>query len=68
MEYVEGAGLIFLGLIVIIFGSAKTPSGSAGTRARFKLPAVIDTAMTWAIGLVCIWFGAALFLGHSHFF
>jgi len=66
MEYVEGAALILLGVLIIIFGGAS--AASAADASRFALPTWLDNLLKWSIGLLCIWFGAALLRGHSHFF
>jgi len=66
MEYVEGGALILLGVLIVIFGGAY--AGSSVAASRFALPRWLDNLLKWAIGSLCVWFGAALLLGHSHFF
>jgi hypothetical protein len=68
MEYVEGGALILLGLLIIVFGGAGTPGGGSGAAVRFAPPAWFDSLLKWGIGILCIWFGASLLRGHSHFF
>jgi hypothetical protein len=67
MEYVEGVGLILLGLLIIIFGGTPAVRAQPATR-RFTWPAWLDNLLKWFIGALCVWFGASLLLGHSHFF
>ena len=70
MEYAEGAGMILLGLLIIVFGGA--PAGRLDVDkpvvSRFRFASWLDTLLKWAIGILCVWFGASLLLGHSHFF
>jgi hypothetical protein len=59
MDYFTGGGLIVLGLVILIFGrTAPARPSAVGVRAtRWKH--WINLALTWAIGVVCVWFGAA---------
>jgi len=59
MDYVTGGGLIVLGLLILVFGRSAaartTVNGAPIGRWRQRL----NNALTWAVGLVCIWFGVA---------
>jgi hypothetical protein len=68
MEYLEGGALIVLGILIMIFGGSSSGSGSSGADSRLALPAWLDNLLKWVIGILCIWFGANLATGHSHFF
>jgi len=55
MEYVTGGALVMLGVFFVGFGNSS-------------LPVWLDAIIKWTIGLLCVWFGAALLVGHAHFF
>jgi hypothetical protein len=55
MEYVTGGALVMLGVFFVGFGNSS-------------LPVWLDALIKWTIGLLCVWFGAALLVGHAHFF
>jgi hypothetical protein len=68
MEYLTGGALVAIGFFFLIFGSGR-PAGSRAAVAGTKtLARWLDLALQWGIGLLCLWFGGALMLGHSHFF
>jgi hypothetical protein len=67
MEYVAGAVLVLLGLLIVVFGSAKTTRDGGGSRG-LSMPAWFDAVLKWAIGITCAWFGGQLLLGHAHYF
>jgi hypothetical protein len=66
MEYLAGAVLVLLGLLIVVFGSAKASQGGGSSRVR--IPAWLDAVLKWTIGIACAWFGGQLLLGHAHYF
>jgi predicted cobalt transporter CbtA len=67
MEYVAGATLVVIGLLVLAFGNTPAPRGEAAAARRSRALWWSYTLFTWAMGLLCIWFGAALALGRVRF-
>ena len=61
MTQILGALLIVIGLIAIIFGSRTVQSGGA-LLGFFRMPSLHARTLKWAIGLLCIWFGAYMLL------
>ena len=67
MDYVAGGILLGLGALIVIFGTGSGGLACSRVGAALRAPRWIDTAVNWAIGLLCVWFGAALLLGRVHF-
>jgi hypothetical protein len=67
MEIVAGGILLALGVVIVIFGTGA--GGLAGSRLGTALhaPRWVDTAVNWAIGGLCAWFGIAIMFGAIHF-
>ena len=61
MTQIFGALLIVVGLIAIIFGS-RTVQSSGVLLGFLRMPSLHAKAVKWAIGLLCIWFGAYMLL------
>ena len=57
MIRIFGALLIVVGLVAIIFGS-KTVQSDGAVLKFFRMPRPHVIAVKWAVGLLCIWFGA----------
>jgi hypothetical protein len=70
MEYLAGAVLVLLGLLIVVFGSAQreVKASHDGGSSRARLPAWLDALLKWTIGIACAWFGGQLLLGHAHYF
>ena len=61
MNQILGTLLIVIGLIAIIFGSKTIQSGGV-LLGLFRMPSLHARTVKWAIGLLCIWFGAYMLL------
>ncbi len=68
MEYLTGGALIAIGLFFLVFGRARPADSQASPTPARSLPRWLDVALQWGIGLLCLWFGGSVVLGHSHFF
>jgi hypothetical protein len=62
MGYLAGAVLILIGLFLMPFGKSSVPRSVVLDR-QLGMPAWLDRALNWAIGLMCVWFGLALLFG-----
>ncbi len=68
MEYLTGAALVLLGILIVVFGGAKPSRGDGAIARALSLPAWLDAVVRWVIGIACVWFGAQVLLGHAHYF
>ena len=68
MEYLAGAGLVVLGLGIIVFAHTKPDTRGGVVTPWLRFRHWFNTAVTWMMGLACIGFGASLLVtGRIHF-
>lgn len=74
MEKIAGTALLLIGIFFVTSGIGKSsgigkPTEPAAESTRgIRVPAWLDRLSSWAIGILCLWFGASLILGHAHYF
>jgi hypothetical protein len=66
MGYIAGGVLIVLGLVIIVFGDRKVGKNGGVILRTFSMPPMNAKFAKWGLGIVCIWFGAALLFGGGH--
>jgi hypothetical protein len=67
MEFLAGTVLVVIGLFMIPLGRPNAVRSRDEAARSFALPAWIDRAVNWAMGLLCVWFGLALLFGRVRF-
>ena len=65
MGYLFGFVLVIIGLLILAFGDKKLKVKGGIILKTFSAPSLNAKITKWAIGIVCIWFGAALLFGGS---
>jgi len=63
MGYLFGLVLVFVGLLILAFGERKLNIKGGVILKIFTAPSLQTKITKWAMGIICIWFGAALLLG-----
>jgi hypothetical protein len=63
MGYFFGFVLVIIGLLVLVFGDRKLNVKGGAILKTFSVPSLNAKVLKWAVGIMCIWFGAALLLG-----
>jgi hypothetical protein len=63
MGYFLGFVLVIIGLLILAFGDRKLNVKGGVILKTFSAPSLNAKVLKWAVGILCIWFGAALLLG-----
>jgi hypothetical protein len=66
MEYVGGGIMIIIGLLMALFGGARTGKDQEQPDSQ-AMPAWLDNTLKWGMALICFWFGTLLLLGRVGF-
>jgi uncharacterized BrkB/YihY/UPF0761 family membrane protein len=63
MGYLLGVILLVLGALVIVFGDKALNVKGGAILKTFSMPTQNAKFLKWVVGVLCIWFGAALLFG-----
>ena len=63
MGYLIGITLVVVGLLILVFGDKKLKVKEGIVLRIFLAPSLNTKATKWSLGIICVWFGAALLLG-----
>jgi len=63
MGYVFGFALVTIGVLILVLGERKLKVKGGVILKTFSAPSLNAKVTTWAVGILCIWFGAALIFG-----
>jgi hypothetical protein len=66
MGYVAGAGLIILGVLIIVFGDLRVGKNGGAVTRTLSMPPLNAKFLKWGAGILCVWFGAALLFGGGY--
>lgn len=60
MGYLLGVALVIIGSLILVFGDKKLKVKEGVVLKTFSAPTLNAKITKWAMGIMCIWFGAAL--------
>lgn len=63
MGYFLGVALVIIGLLILAFSDRKPNMKGGVILKTFSASSLNAKVIKWAVGIVCIWAGAALLLG-----
>jgi len=63
MSRIFGIVLVVAGISAIFFGNKLVTTKGGVVLKMLSMPRFHAVVLKWAVGLLCVWFGVALFLG-----